>query len=419
MNTLGQDSSEQAYDAFISYSSKDISTARRVQRFLQRRHVPNSGQPMKVFLDRTDIRGGELGLELEAALTRSKWLVVCCSPSAAESKWVDREIASFLQSHKALTIVLLLIAGNANISVPKLAMSYDLRIHDIRRGWLFGMAVKSTRDELLRAIALVTAQDLRSLINWDRRRLSVQALASFLSLGGGAAVVQQYIQRQKKVQLSQLSATLQLSLMGDEGEGSGGMLNKLFVDRATLKIAGMPADGRESIMTKKWPWNVEGFHATNPSLLAASIRQTIDLRQESSTAGLWITSVRTFTQFQGRLSEPIELATAWQNARFEARLEVVGFAPTSYKGGRPEAENRTRFRDLYGITEVEESEPQNADYSVTALPIVARFQLFLGGELVARSVGIAARVKQGDEDARGMNYIYFPSYGAREDLPSV
>lgn len=50
-----------------------------------------------VFRDRTDLSvGGALGTRIEAALTQSERLIVICSAAAANSEWVNREVAIFL-----------------------------------------------------------------------------------------------------------------------------------------------------------------------------------------------------------------------------------------------------------------------------------------------------------------------------------
>jgi hypothetical protein len=50
-----------------------------------------------IFRDRVDMSaGGELSAHLGSALAASEYLIVLCSPSAAESPWVDYEIQTFI-----------------------------------------------------------------------------------------------------------------------------------------------------------------------------------------------------------------------------------------------------------------------------------------------------------------------------------
>src|SRR4051812_4619086 len=58
---------EDSYDAFLSYSTKDVKFVRRLQRFLQSFRKPTSDgskRRLRVCLDYTDIRGGDLSAEI-------------------------------------------------------------------------------------------------------------------------------------------------------------------------------------------------------------------------------------------------------------------------------------------------------------------------------------------------------------------
>ena len=53
-----------------------------------------------IFRDETELAASpDLGRSLKAALDNSEALIVVCSPAAAASKWVDREIADFIEAH--------------------------------------------------------------------------------------------------------------------------------------------------------------------------------------------------------------------------------------------------------------------------------------------------------------------------------
>jgi formylglycine-generating enzyme required for sulfatase activity len=96
------------YAAFISYSSKDARFARRLHRALEGYGIPTSlgkfdlteggkkNRVYPVFRDREELPSGELGEVIQAALAASAALIVVCSPHAAASPWVNKEIESFL-----------------------------------------------------------------------------------------------------------------------------------------------------------------------------------------------------------------------------------------------------------------------------------------------------------------------------------
>lgn len=93
------------FQAFISYSHKDKAWAmwlhRRLETFVfppalrkEYPHLPQRVAP--VFKDRDDMQaGGSLSEQIKQALTGSKTLIVLCSPSSAQSEWVDREVQFF------------------------------------------------------------------------------------------------------------------------------------------------------------------------------------------------------------------------------------------------------------------------------------------------------------------------------------
>lgn len=115
--------SEQKYWAFISYSHKDSSVANRLETFLAGYRAPRELRGRRtstctipdhklkdIFLDREELGvSTDLSSEIKSALLKSHSLVVVCSPNAAKSKWVAREI-NFFASHKPLERIHCLIA---------------------------------------------------------------------------------------------------------------------------------------------------------------------------------------------------------------------------------------------------------------------------------------------------------------------
>ena len=96
------------YFAFLSYSHQDEELAKWLQRKLEQfqvpsslvgRLTPNGAIPRRltpVFRDEHELAAADdLGAEIEAALDSSQCLIVLCSPTAARSKWVNAEIATF------------------------------------------------------------------------------------------------------------------------------------------------------------------------------------------------------------------------------------------------------------------------------------------------------------------------------------
>ena len=73
--------SEYVYDAFISYSHRDLSFGKWLQRKLETFSIPADmrgerprGQRLRIFRDQTDLAGVELQLALEKELLASRCL---------------------------------------------------------------------------------------------------------------------------------------------------------------------------------------------------------------------------------------------------------------------------------------------------------------------------------------------------------
>jgi hypothetical protein len=106
---------EFTYYAFISYAHKDEKHAAWLQKRLENYRIPvklrkthGEGMPKHirpVFLDKTDLRPGNLDKSLASELDDSRYLIVICSPAAKQSSWVNREIEHFLQTDRADNII--------------------------------------------------------------------------------------------------------------------------------------------------------------------------------------------------------------------------------------------------------------------------------------------------------------------------
>jgi tetratricopeptide (TPR) repeat protein len=115
----------QHYKAFISYSHRDESWARWLQRALETYRVPKRlvGQQgafgpiperlRPVFRDREDLSSSaDLTAQLKENLANSDTLVVICSPTAAGSPWVNREIRYFSELGRGDRILALIVGGD-------------------------------------------------------------------------------------------------------------------------------------------------------------------------------------------------------------------------------------------------------------------------------------------------------------------
>jgi tetratricopeptide (TPR) repeat protein len=130
------------FQAFISYSHADARWSAWLQRKLETYRVPRRvrGQPGKygpvperigaVFRDREDLSAaGDLGDTIRSALAGSAALLVVCSPAAARSPWVDKEILSFKQLNGEDRIYALIVDGEPNAGDERECFPPALRFH--------------------------------------------------------------------------------------------------------------------------------------------------------------------------------------------------------------------------------------------------------------------------------------------------
>lgn len=111
------------YFAFISYKREDAEWAKSIQNKIESFKIPavlrkdNPSLPNKirpVFRDESDLSGGNLKKSIEKGLENSKYLIVICSPQAAKSPWVSREVQYFIDHGREDYIIPFIIDGSPN-----------------------------------------------------------------------------------------------------------------------------------------------------------------------------------------------------------------------------------------------------------------------------------------------------------------
>lgn len=112
------------YWAFVSYSHRDAVAAAAIQRALETYRIPprlvGRATPVgeiprtlsPVFRDREDLQAGaDLTAKVREALAESRHLLVVCSPEAARSAWVNREIVEFKKLHGEDRVLAVIVGG--------------------------------------------------------------------------------------------------------------------------------------------------------------------------------------------------------------------------------------------------------------------------------------------------------------------
>jgi hypothetical protein len=128
----GNGSNEQfKYWAFISYSHADTRWGDWLHKNLERYRVPRSlvGKPSRdgkvprrlfpIFRDREELPvSADLGANLKNSLERSRYLVVICSPAAAQSRWVSEEVRYYKRHYGEDRLLCLIVSGEPNATRP-------------------------------------------------------------------------------------------------------------------------------------------------------------------------------------------------------------------------------------------------------------------------------------------------------------
>ncbi len=112
------------YKAFISYSHLDQAWGDWLHKALERYRVPkrmvgkqgrNGTVPPRlfpIFRDREELpTSSDLGQQINEALTDSAYLIVICSPHAAQSRWVNEEVLTFKRMGRDNRILGLIVDG--------------------------------------------------------------------------------------------------------------------------------------------------------------------------------------------------------------------------------------------------------------------------------------------------------------------
>lgn len=193
------------FAAFISYSHHDMTIARWLHKAVETFHVPRAlvgtdgefgtvpSRLRPVFRDEEELAGAEeLGPKLLDALTRSNALIVLCSPAAAQSIWVDREIRTFKRRNPDKPVFAVIVSGTPGgddeCFPPALRFALDAR------GEL----------DCSRALEPL-APDLQKL---DRKRVKLKLIAGLLGIDYGRLRNREQLRRRQLTAIIGSAATI-------------------------------------------------------------------------------------------------------------------------------------------------------------------------------------------------------------------
>ncbi|USQ96599.1 TIR domain-containing protein [Caulobacter sp. RL271] len=223
------------YKAFISYSHHDRKAAEWLHRALETYRAPPrltaggnasfAGGLRPIFRDRAELgAAADLGDAIRDALDRSDALIVLCSPTAADSRWVDQEVAYFLKDHGPGAVICVITPATPQsarlpeVMPPTLRAALPETVEplavDLRPG------ADGKRLARLKIAAGLLGVSLDQLVQRDaRRRLRVMTafttLAALVTVGMGAMTIATLKSRQIAREQRDETEALVAYMLGD------------------------------------------------------------------------------------------------------------------------------------------------------------------------------------------------------------
>lgn len=341
------------YKAFISYSHRDSGWGRWLHRALETYRVPKhlavasppaAAVPPRIgaiFRDREELSSSaDLGDRINGALAASESLVVICSPSAAQSRWVNEEILRFKQLGKGERIFAIIVAGEPNATAaghpelecfpPALRHRYDAL------GNVTGPAEPiaadarkqgdGRRDALLKIVAAlinVEFDDLkrRELVRRQRRFVLVTsaslAAAVVFALIAAYALIQRSEANAQRARAETEAATatqtteflVSLFRVSDPSESRGNTITAREIldagaTRIERELAGQPAVQARLMGTMGEVYTGLGLYDRADSLLRSALRRADAGTQRRAGSALQIqTALGRTLHYKGRYAE--------------------------------------------------------------------------------------------------------------------
>ena len=228
------------YSVFLSYNRGDGKAAQRVQRWLEGYRLPrrlqgggsafaDDGRRLRpVFRDIDEMRvAPDVNEAVAEAIGVSAYMIVLCSPAAAGSTWVAREIEMFRARHGDDRILPLLLSGSPETAFP------SALLHRADGRPLVPLAAdipgEGKRLALLKLVAVMAGVEMGVLVQRDaQRRLQQLAAAAALAIAVMAVVLALVVQ------------SMNARLAEEKQRVRAGTLSNYMLDdlRAQLKRAG-------------------------------------------------------------------------------------------------------------------------------------------------------------------------------------
>lgn len=200
------------YRAFISYSQRDKTFARRLHQALEAYRVPRGAEAAAIdsktrklgrfFRDDEEMGAStDLGAALRGAIADSESLIVICSPNAARSAWVNNEISHFKATGRADRIFAVIVSGTPNPQPgdedaqcfpPSLRVQFDETGNQTKQP-LEPLAVDVRKESFNRIVTRLAAGLAQTSFDGLWKREQRRSFARWVSLSGFALAATAFI----------------------------------------------------------------------------------------------------------------------------------------------------------------------------------------------------------------------------------
>lgn len=187
---------EYTFDAFISYSHRDLASGVWLQRKLESFRIPADmrgerprGQGLRIFRDQTDLAGTELHDSLRRNLDDSRFLIVLCSPASAASTWVNEEVLYFISIGRVQNIIPFIVDGEPLSEDPALEC-FPPALRDLKERVLLGVSIQEIgkNKAFLKTVSILLDVRFGRLVDREKQRRLRTALITGITVAVIATV---------------------------------------------------------------------------------------------------------------------------------------------------------------------------------------------------------------------------------------
>ena len=206
---------EYTFDAFISYSHRDLSWGTWLQKKIETFRIPKDmrgerpkGQGLRVFRDQTDLAGTELQDSLRQNLDVSRYLIVLCSPASAASSWVNEEVKYFVSLGRVSRIIPFIVDGEPLSEDPALEC-FPPALRSLEDHVLLGANIREIGKDkaFLKTVSILLGVRFGRLVDREKQRrirtaLITAAVTAVIASTGGALLWRNAVISQKNRELN-------------------------------------------------------------------------------------------------------------------------------------------------------------------------------------------------------------------------